>query len=84
MALGEYEVIQRTTPLFDGTADTDESDCGACGGKHPRVLPETDDGVIGGQGRTESSLRDGYVAFCIALVGVAFLLVGALILAVSR
>ena len=34
--------MTRTPPIFDGTADT--FDCGACGEKHPRILPD-DDGV---------------------------------------
>jgi hypothetical protein len=34
----------RSAPLHDGTADTAEFDCGACGNRHPRVLPD-DDGV---------------------------------------
>lgn len=34
----------RNPPLHDGTADTAEFDCGACGNRHPRFLPD-DDGV---------------------------------------
>lgn len=65
----------RSAPLHDGTADTAEFDCGACGNRHPRFLPD-DDGVVGGQGRTASSLRDGYVVAMMVLsaivLGIAF------------
>jgi len=65
----------RSAPLHDGTADTAEFDCGACWNRHPRFLPD-DDGVVGGQGRTASSLRDGYVVamgvFTAIALGIAF------------
>lgn len=63
----------RSAPLHDGTADTAEFDCGACGNRHPRFLPD-DDGIRGGQGRTASSLRDGYVGFCVAVVAILCIL----------
>ena len=63
--------MTRTPPIFDGTADT--FDCGACGEKHPRILHD-EDGIAGGQGRTASSLRDGYVGFCVAVVAILCIL----------
>lgn len=33
-----------------------------------------DDGIRGGQGRTASSLRDGYVGFCVAVVAILCIL----------
>lgn len=32
------------------------------------------DGICGGQGRTASSLRDGYVGFCVAVVAILCIL----------
>lgn len=50
--------MKPAAPIFDGTADT----YGACDGKHGRLLDhDEDDGIVGGQGRHASVLRDGYV-----------------------
>jgi len=35
---------------------------------------DADDGIRGGQGRTASSLRDGYVGFCVAVVAILCIL----------
>ena len=43
-----------------------------------------DDGIEGGQGRSASSLRDGYVAFVVALVGIVCILVAAVVVAINR
>ena len=61
--------------------------CPACNGQHQRYGPvhdDADDGIEGGQGRPASALRDGYVAFTIALVGIVCILVGAVVVAINR
>lgn len=73
--------MKPAAPIFDGTADT--FDCDACGGTHNRTLPD-DDGIVGGQGRHASVLRDGYVQICVVLVGILGILSFALWLALRR
>ena len=71
--------MKPAAPIFDGTADT----YGACDGTHQRTLPD-DDGIVGGQGRHASVLRDGYVQICVVLVGILGILSFALWLALRR
>lgn len=73
--------MKPAAPIFDGTADT----YGACDGKHGRLLDhDDDDGIVGGQGRHASVLRDGYVQICVVLVGILGILSFALWLALRR
>lgn len=44
------------------------------GGKCPASHRHDDDGITGGQGRTASSLRDGYVYFGLGLALMALVL----------
>ena len=44
------------------------------GGKCPASHRHDDDGITGGKGRTASSLRDGYVGFCVAVVAILCIL----------
>lgn len=68
-------------PLHDGTAATEEFTCPACKGRHQRF---PDDGIVGGQGRSADSLRDGYVVvgWVIAALFV-FGAIGALLIAIG-
>ena len=60
--------------------------CPACHGEHHErtLADDDDDGIEGGQGRPASTLRDGYVAFVLALVGILCILVTAVAVAAIR
>lgn len=77
--------MNRRPPVMDGTAATDEFTCPACRGRHPRLLrDDDDDGIVGGQGRTPDTLRDGYVLFSLAIVGILCIVAVAVAVSVMR